>query len=101
MRAEGYVDTNEGRILLADSGDMINEDGKLFYRTGYAIERSGLEFGNYADYEIGEDGFGSSHSDRDFRLSQAVFHARTTLNQLDDSGFFDDARKADFSPRPN
>ena len=97
MIPQGYVDTPEGRILLADSMDLIHEGGKMFYRTGYAIERQGVDLGTHNDYEWHESG--ASNSARDARLSEAVTHARLTLAQLQESGFYDDARKHSFSPR--
>ena len=94
----GYIDTKYGRVLLADSCSCINENGKLIYRTGYAIQRAGLDFGNFNDYEINETG--SSHSERFWRLNEALNHATESMRWLDQSGYFDDGRKQDFSPKP-
>ena len=99
MRPYGYSDTKYGRILLADSGEPIHHEGRIFYRTGYAIERGGLEIGNYHDYELNVTG--GSHSDQDFRIHEALKHAKLTLAQTLKSGFYDDGRKQDFAPRPN
>lgn len=95
MRPQGYVDTDDGRILLADSEELIVEKGRLFYRTGYAIHRDGLDLGNYNDYGLDETG--GSHSDRQYRLNEATMTARQVLRQLVQSGFYDDGRKKHFS----
>ena len=89
MIPQGYVDTPQGRILLADSEGLIREDGKLFYRTGYGVERGGMDFGNFHDYDPG--------TDQQTRLNEAVEHARNILAQLDAAGYFDDARRNNFS----
>lgn len=98
MIPQGYVDTPQGRILLADSGEAIIERGRVFYRTGWGIQRNGVDFGNYHDYEIGESG--ASRSEQKFRLNEATFNARQTLAQLTNSGFYDDGRKVHFAPQP-
>ena len=95
MIPQGYVDTPEGRILLADSEDPIVEHGRLFYRTGYCIERAGLDIANYNDYDINQTG--GSHSERKFRLDDATMDAREILAKLIESGFYDDGRKNHFS----
>lgn len=99
MRPVGYVDTPQGRVLLADSERAIAENGRIFYRTGYAVQRSGLDFGNFAEYELHETG--GSKSQQQERLNQALVSARTFIAQLDESGYFDDGRKGDFSTRPS
>ena len=95
----GYVDTKHGRILLADSGKPLHEEGRIFYRAGYAIERAGVQIGNFNDYELNVTG--GSHSDQDYRIKEAANHAKKTLAQTLQSGFYDHGRKQDFSPRPN
>lgn len=91
----GFVNTKYGRILLADSGEPIHHEGRIFYRTGYAIERAGVQIGNYNDYELNVTG--GSHSEQDFRILEAVTHAKSTLAQTLKSGFYDDGRKQSFS----
>lgn len=71
------VSTEYGKILLADSEEAISEDGMLFYRTGYALDRGGLQIGNFNDYLIGESG--GSHTDRQYRLQEALTHALKTV----------------------
>jgi len=89
------VETKLGRVLLADSEEAILAHGRLFYRTGYAIERGGLDIGNFHEYDLNETG--GSHSAKQQRLEEALMHATVTMAQLDDAGYFDDDRKADFS----
>ena len=96
---QGYVDTPEGRVWLADSEEPIYENGRIFYRTIYGVGRDNkAEFAADAEYELHETG--GSHTERDARLSEAVVEARKRIKILMDSGYFDDDRKGHFSPRP-
>ena len=100
MRPTGSVETRLGRILLADSGEMIVENKRMFYRTGYGILRDGegLDLGNYADYELGEDG--ATQAEQKYRLDEATMAARELMAQLEAAGYYDADRKHDFSTRP-
>lgn len=95
MVPQGYVETREGRVLLADSEVPILVDGLACYRTGYAVQRERLWWGNYHDYPASETG--GSRSERDARLNEAVSHARMNLAITVKGGLYDDARKNDFS----
>jgi hypothetical protein len=100
MRPTGTVETRYGRILLADSGEMVVEKKHMFYRTGFAILRdgAGLDLGSYADYEIGEKG--GSATEQKYRLGEAEMAARELMAQLDAAGYYDANRKQDFSTQP-
>jgi len=87
MRPQKAVETKHGKVLLADSEEPILEDGRLFYRTGYAVQRHGLDIGNHHDYAINETG--GSRTDQQYRLDEALIHAQETLAQLEAAGYYD------------
>lgn len=95
MFPQGFVDTDKGRILLADSETPLVEDGRIFYRTAFCIYTEGADIASSHEYEWGETG--ASHTERQARLKEAVDHAYEHLTNLYNAGFYDDERKADFS----
>lgn len=99
MRPVCIVRDPDGDILLADSIDPIRSLG--IYRVGYAIHRSGLEFGNFNDYPMNEFLFLSREAGTQQRINEALEHARATQRQLKAAGFYDAERKGRFSLRPN
>lgn len=100
MRPVKRVEAKHGSILLADSGEMIVENKRMFYRTGYAILRDGegLDLGNFGEYELGEPG--GSQNEQKYRLEDAQMAATQVMAQLDAAGYYDADRKLDFSTRP-
>jgi len=101
MRPVKRVETKHGSILLADSEEIIVENKRMFYRTGYAIFRDGegLDLGNFGEYELGEPG--GSQNDQKYRLDDAQMAATEVMAQLNQAGYYDADRKHDFSPRPS
>lgn len=99
MLPQGYVDTDLGRILLADSEVPLSDGDRVFYRTAFCIFREGADLATLAEYDWNESG--GSYSERQVRLQDATDHAYATLRQLVNAGFYDDARKNDFSPEPH
>lgn len=89
----------DGDILLADSVEPIRVLG--VYRTGYAINRDGLEFGNHADYPISEFVLYSREGGVQKRVNEALAMARRNQSMLKESGFYDADGKKRFSQRPN
>jgi hypothetical protein len=100
MRPTGTAHGKHCRILLADSGEPIVEGRRVFYRTGFCLDREGkgLDLASYGEYEIGEAG--GSQQEQKFRLADATMSARKLMADLHASGYFDDDRKGDFSTRP-
>ncbi len=100
MRPVKRVEVKLGSILLADSGEIILEDGRMFFRTAYAILRdgAGLDIGASAEYELDE--VGGSQSEQNYRLDDAEMAATMFMTQLDDAGYYDAESKHDFSSRP-
>jgi len=99
MRPVKRVETDYGSILLADSGDIITENKRMFYRTGFAIlrEGEGLDLGSFAEYELNEPG--GSHDQQKYRLTDAEMAAKQLMAQLDDTGYYDADQKYDFGSR--
>ena len=100
MQPVKRVEGKFGSILLADSGEMIVENGHMFFRTAYAILRdgAGLDIGASAEYELNE--VGGSQSEQNYRLDEAEMAATMFMALLDDVGYYDAESKHDFSPRP-
>ncbi len=96
-RPQGFVDTPQGRVLLADSEEALFEGGRMFYRTVYGIQRGSMDFASHADYEFGETG--GSVGELKLRLEEATVAARLRLKILTKSGYYDNARQHAFSPR--
>lgn len=101
MKAVMKVVDPDGEILLADSGEPFVLDGAAVYRTGYAINRAGLEIGDYHDYPAMEMFGLSKAAGQNQRINEALAHARQTQSQLKAAGFYDADRKDAFSPRPD
>lgn len=99
MKPVCIVRDPDGDILLADSIEPIRVLG--IYRTGYAIHRSGLEFGNYNDYPMDEFLIYSREGGTQKRVNEALEHARQTQRQLKESGFYDSERKGRFNVNPH
>lgn len=95
MLPQTMKDTDLGNILLADSEKALKNNGRIFYRTAAAIEVQGMEGAFYHDYELGETG--ASHSEKETRLKEAWEAAYARLQQLHAAGYFDDARRGQFS----
>ncbi len=92
MRPTGKYNTTYGEVLLADSESLIkNEDDDYKYRAGFVLQRGIAEVGWYADYD-----FGTTQSER---LDDVKLNAEAFMAQLNASGYFDEDRKNDFSPR--
>src|SRR3990167_6442948 len=85
----------DGDILLADSIEPIRVLG--VYRTGYAINRDGLEIGNYADYAMSDFVLYSRDGGVQKRVNEALASARHTQTLLKESGFYDGEKKHSFS----
>lgn len=102
MKPVCKVTDEDGEILLADSHEPIRK-GKVwspesdFYRTGYAIHRSGLEIGNYNDYPASDYAFMSRQKGIEQRVNEALEHARQTQKQLVEAGYYDADRKGRFN----
>lgn len=95
MMPQKAVAVPEGRVLLADSEDIIVEGGRMFYRTGWAFMRGeNLEFGNFAEYELNDP------KTKDQRLDEAQFSAGEWVGMMTNSGYFDGDPRYDFSSRP-
>ena len=99
MIPQYVVETDEGRVLIADSDDVIVDGEKMYYRTGYAIDRGGLEIGNYHDYDHLEMSSLTPRSAQQARMDEAVFHARHILSQTVEAGLYDNDGR--FSNKPN
>ena len=97
MRPIKRVEGKFGSILLADSGEIISENKRMFYRTAYAIFRDGegLDIGCFAEYELNEPG--GNHSEQEYRLGEAEMAANVFMAQITDTGYYDANRKHDFS----
>ena len=89
MRPVKRIEHKHGSILLADSGEMIVEDQRMFFRTAYAILRDGegLDFAQSAEYELNEPG--GSQGEQKYRLAAAKLTAKWWLSQLIESGYYD------------
>jgi hypothetical protein len=70
------------------------------YRTGWAINRDGLELGNYRDYDMGEFFLYSIAGGVQKRVNERLEHAREIQRELKGSGFYDGDGKHRFSNRP-
>lgn len=82
MKPVCKVFDDDGYVLIADSGGPIEEDGKVFYRTGYAIERNGVQvgaFNNYDPIQFFRDG---PRAGQEYRINDALKHARKLKKQL-------------------
>lgn len=85
------VQDDLGEILVADSGEPFygtNEEGILgrWYRTGYAINRDGLDIGNFCDYPAEEFGDLSRRDGQERRVNECLIAARETLKQFEEVG---------------
>lgn len=90
----------DGDILIADSIEPIRVLGGV-YRTGFAINRDGLEFGSTHDYPSTEFILYSKAGGVQKRVNEALAHARATQEELKSSGFYDGDGKHRFSKRPD
>jgi hypothetical protein len=99
MRPVCKVSDPDGEILLADSIEPIRVLGK--YRTGYAILRDDLKFGNYNDYDMQEFVLYSREGGVQKRVNEALTYARAMQSELKQSGFYDGEAKGRFSQRQN
>lgn len=99
MKPVVIVRDPDGDILIADSVEPIRVLG--VYRTGYAINRDGLEIGNYADYPMRDFIIYSRDGGVQKRVNEALADARRTQALLKQSGFYDAEKKRSFSQRPN
>ncbi len=100
MKPVCIIRDSDGDILLADSGEPIrksNGEGSDFYRTGYALHRSGLEIGNYNDYPTSDFFLDTKRGGQQKRIDEALAHARQTQQQLTDAGYYDAERKGRFN----
>lgn len=89
-------------ILFADSGTPFfgeNEQGIYgrWYRTAFAYETDEAWTASYAEYPAQDFDLLSRAEGQKRRLNEAETAALGNLMLLNDSGIFDDARKADFS----
>ena len=100
MRPIKRVEHKHGSILLADSGEIIVEEGRMFFRTAYAIlrEGSGLDLASSAEYELNEPG--GTQAEQKYRIDEAEMAAELLMAQLTESGYYDANCKHDFSQRP-
>ncbi len=99
MKPVCIVRDPDGDILLADSIEPIRVLG--VYRTGYAIHRDGLEYGNHADYDMSEFVLYSKEGGVQKRVNEALDVARSHQALLKQSGFYDAEKKRSFSQRPD
>ena len=102
MKPFCIIRDQDGDILLADSGEPVrkgNGESAEFYRTGYALHRSGLEIGNYHDYPTSDFLFDTKLGGQQKRIDEALAHARQTQKQLMDAGYYDAERKGRFNLR--
>lgn len=97
MKPVCIVRERDGDILLADSIEPIREIGK--YRTGYAIHRNGLEFGNTNDYDMLDFALYSEAGGVQKRVNEALAYARAAQAELKRTGFYDAHAKRRFSQR--
>lgn len=93
------VDDPDGEILIADSVEPIRTLG--VYRTGWAINRDGMEIGNYRDYPISDFALYSVAGGVQKRVNERLEHARDIQRVLRESGYYDADGKHRFSQRPN
>lgn len=98
MKPVCIVRDPDGDILLADSVEPIRTLG--VYRTGWAINRDGLELGNYRDYAIGEFALYTPAGGVQKRVNERLEYAREIQRELKGSGFYDGDGKKRFSHRP-
>lgn len=89
-------------ILFADSGVPFfgeNQDGIYgrWYRTAFAFETDQAWTASYCDYPAQDFDLISRHQGQQQRVNEAESAALGYLMQLNDSGLFDHARKADFA----
>lgn len=94
MLPQQAVTIPEGRILLADSEEMIVEKGRMFYRTAWAYQRDQqVEFANYAEYELND------LKSKEQRLEEAMFSAGEWVGMMVNAGYFDGDPRHDFSSK--
>lgn len=91
MKPICIVREKDGDILLADSVEPIRVLG--VYRTGYAIHRDNLQFGNYHDYPMREFILYSVNGGVQKRVNEALAHARASQIELEKSGFYGEGKK--------
>ncbi len=91
MYPQFAVEVPEGKLLLADSEELIVEDERMFYRTGWGLFRHDkMEMANFAEYELNDP------RTKQERTDDACFQAGHQIKILSDAGYFDDQRKGDF-----
>lgn len=74
-------------VLIADSGDVITEGGRMFYRTAFAIERDKAWLASTAEYEWNELE-GSKRNKQQARVNEALEHARKYISQTVEAGLY-------------
>lgn len=89
------VADRDGEILLADSMEPIRTLG--VYRTGFAINRDGLEIGNYHDYPMLDFALYTRAGGLEKRINEALAFARQTQARLKESGYYNGEGKRRFS----
>lgn len=95
MRPVCRVADPDGDILLADSHEPIRKLG--IYRTGFAVNREGLEVGNYNDYPMLDFATDTRREGLQKRINEALAFARQTQQLLKESGYYDGEGKRRFS----
>lgn len=85
------VEEQHGDILIADSGSVITEGGKTFYRTGFAIDRPGDKtwLASYHDYDWMEFANETLAGKQQARVNEALEYARMYLKQTHEAGLYD------------
>lgn len=89
MRPIARVEEAHGDILIADSGEVVNEGGSMFYRTGFAIERDKAWLASYHDYDWLEFPNLTLRGKQQARVNEALSYARKYLAQTHEAGLYD------------
>lgn len=88
MRPVCKVEDKDGAVLIADSGQVIYEDDKAFFRTGYAIVRRGVQLGAFNNYEPVQFFRDGPVIGQETRINDALKHARKLKRQLEDVDYW-------------
>ena len=82
MKPVCRVREKDGDVLIADSGKAIEIDGKLYVRTGYALERDGVQLGATQLYDPIEFFKEGPQAGQQRRINEALDAARKLKARL-------------------
>ena len=92
MKPVCRVEEKDGDVLIADSGSVITEDGRTFYRTGFAIERDQAWLASTHEYEWTEFPEETLRGKQQRRINEALDFARKYIAQTVEAGLYDAQR---------